>query len=115
MNVYYMSKKNDEIYHFGIKGMKWGVRRWQNADGTLTEAGKAKYGSVENYEKAKADRNRKIKTGMKVVAALAIGAISVKALVENTYSLAFGKDLLAKYAYHKWSNISPITIDGKPF
>ena len=34
---------NGELYHYGVKGMKWGVRRYQNADGSLTPAGKKKY------------------------------------------------------------------------
>ena len=34
---------SNELYHHGIKGQKWGVRRFQNADGSLTSSGKARY------------------------------------------------------------------------
>lgn len=33
-----------ELTHWGVKGMKWGVRRYQNKDGTLTASGKKRYG-----------------------------------------------------------------------
>lgn len=49
----------DELRHWGIKGMKWGVRRYQNADGTLTAAGKKRYSSSENVRDISTDELRK--------------------------------------------------------
>lgn len=38
-----MNTYPDELQHWGIKGMKWGIRRFQNKDGSLTDAGRKRY------------------------------------------------------------------------
>ena len=53
-----------ELYHHGIKGQKWGIRRFQNSDGTLTEAGKKRYNqqvnkSIRKIDKALSDQHAK--------------------------------------------------------
>lgn len=40
----------DYLEHHGVLGMKWGVRRYQNPDGTLTAAGRKRYGAGGKYE-----------------------------------------------------------------
>jgi len=52
--------KHSELFHHGIKGQKWGVRRYQNEDGSLTEAGKRRYSKQIYRNELRRDFSRKI-------------------------------------------------------
>ena len=75
------------LEHFGVKGMKWGVRRYQNANGSYTSAGRKRYGvgngqpykavkggGARNTAEAKAARRAKLKK-----AAIAVGGAAALA------------------------------------
>ena len=50
--------EKNELYHYGVNGMKWGVRRYQNKDGSLTPAGKKRYDKDIRDNAAKKKENR---------------------------------------------------------
>lgn len=62
--------ENNELRHYGVKGMKWGVRRYQNKDGSLTPAGKKRYEDNETADQKKSNLNRNILIGAGVAAGI---------------------------------------------
>lgn len=83
MYTYYIARYpvSDELYHHGIKGQKWGLRRYQYEDGTLTPEGKKRYGnSLGEYAGKKQGVIRKLETGD-----WALGRKRIGERLENRY------------------------------
>lgn len=73
MSEYYITKSDGYVSHSGIQGMKWGIRRYQNEDGTLTPEGRIRYGKQaakayfkQNMLKRKQERAKSFKTYRKL-------------------------------------------------
>ena len=84
-----------ELYHHGIKGQRWGVRRFQNPDGTLTDAGRKKYYSAMNVKKAYGITDRRkavlnLKSAGRYAAATVgtVGAAGVAIATESPLAVA---------------------------
>lgn len=70
---------SNELNHAGVKGMKWGVRRYQNKDGTLTPAGKKRYEKHEDYKRAHSRKS------IKAMSDAELGARNKRLQMEVTY------------------------------
>ena len=82
-----MWKVRNELYHHGIQGQKWGIRRYQNPDGTLTEEGKKRYGSEENFKKEQTKKRTRIAAGAATAAVIAAGAAAAYAFIKQQNKL----------------------------
>ena len=80
MNTWTCTRQG-ELYHHGIKGQKWGVRRFQNKDGSLTPAGRKRYDdSVTEKQKSEIsdeERKRRIKRNIIIGASAAAAGLAV--------------------------------------
>lgn len=87
-----MTYEQNYLVHSGIKGQKWGVRRFQNEDGTLTEEGKQRYGyydradGTKDYKRLQKDAEKDAKEWAKAKAYYGEGAGTRRKLLKNQLS-----------------------------
>lgn len=67
-----------ELRHHGIKGMKWGIRRFQNEDGSLTNAGRKRYADDGDTAERRKSVAKKVAIGTAAVAGVVLTAYLVK-------------------------------------
>lgn len=71
------------LAHHGILGMKWGIRRYRNRDGTLTNAGKERYNSDGHVNGLSPERKQQLAKGAKLAAGFAVGVAAGYAISKS--------------------------------
>lgn len=102
----------NELYHHGILGMKWGIRRFQNKDGSLTAAGKKRVQQDteeinEDYKKAHTSKNIKKMSNQE------LKDVNKRLQMENEYSKLTNNNTAGKKFVSGVLLTAATTIAGK--
>lgn len=101
---YIVYTSGNELYHHGIRGMKWGVRRYQNKDGSLTPAGKKRRDKLESELEKLGGGNKKSTEDGAITRTKSISEMSNKELQEYTTRMQ-----LEKQYYDAKRNLDSVT------
>lgn len=93
---------SNELYHHGIKGMKWGIRRYQNKDGSLTAKGKEM--ASKKYKKYMNRANQEVNTTENYVKAYNRAADKMNNGLIDKYNRDYDKKLGEKAKDHDFLN-----------
>lgn len=98
--------ENNELQHWGVKGMRWGRRRYQNKDGSLTPAGKKRYDEAhDDDEKSTMPADKKaaktavskgknrVKTALGIIGGITVASVAAKRIERGIRLARFKKEL----------------------
>ena len=106
--------RSDELYHHGIKGQKWGVRRFQNKDGSLTPAGEKRYGDGNLINQTPKQETKKSNSidGAKVYSKHGV-EVSLQKQPTSLIAKAMGKLSKKSREYQEKSDFMDVKVGGK--
>ena len=110
----WVCSRSDELHHHGIKGQKWGVRRFQNKDGSLTPAGEKRYGDNNPINQTPKQETKKSNSidGTKVYSKHGV-EVSLQKQPTSLIAKAVGKISKKSREYQEKSDFMDVKVGGK--